>query len=100
MHRRTLTWWKDQIGDKKLGDITAALIVEYCDKLAAGKNQRANPESKNTFGRARGSAAVSVQSRDGEPLSSVPQSPIHDRAQRMALDRPQSDGRRIQAPRA
>ena len=40
-----LLWWKRQIGDVKLAEITPPLIVECRDKLLAGTFQRAKPGS-------------------------------------------------------
>lgn len=34
--RGQLTWWKEQLGDRALSDLTPPLIAEYRDKLAAG----------------------------------------------------------------
>ncbi len=36
---RHLKWWKDQIGETKLADITPALLAEYRDKLKKGRAQ-------------------------------------------------------------
>lgn len=43
-----LRWWKRQIGQLKLADVTPALVAEQRDKLAASSYQRAKPESKGT----------------------------------------------------
>jgi integrase len=48
MHRACLTWWKDQIGDLTLAQITAPVIVEYRDRLKATPYSRAKPNAKRT----------------------------------------------------
>lgn len=48
MHKTTLRWWKDQIGNVKMADVTPALIAECRDRLASIKYRRARPESKRT----------------------------------------------------
>jgi integrase len=46
--RSRLAWWKAEIGDVRLADLTPALIVEKRDKLARSKYQRARPTSKRS----------------------------------------------------
>ena len=41
---RHLTWWKDQIGEKSLADVTSPILAEYRDKLAKG-----NLEKRGTY---------------------------------------------------
>ena len=48
MHRQNLPWWREQIGRLKLAEITAALLTEQRDKLAAQTYTRAKPKSKRT----------------------------------------------------
>lgn len=48
MHATTLAWWKAEIGDIKLADVTPALLVEKRDKLARGTYQRARPEGRRS----------------------------------------------------
>lgn len=48
MHRSCLRWWREQIGDLKLSEISVPIIVEYRDKLARTPYTRANPDAKRT----------------------------------------------------
>src|SRR5262245_27175579 len=48
MHRSRLPWWKQQIGEMKLADVTPALLVEMREKLKAQPYVRAKVSSKRT----------------------------------------------------
>jgi len=48
MHRFTLPWWKDAIGNLKLADVTPAILVEQRAKIGRETYRRADPESKRT----------------------------------------------------
>ena len=39
---RHLTWWKDQIGDRLLADVTPSLLAEYRDRLSKGEGRQTN----------------------------------------------------------
>lgn len=49
--KRQLLWWKEQIGDYTLADVSPALIVECRDKLANGKTGRGMRRSPSTVNR-------------------------------------------------
>ena len=46
-----LHWWKEQLGDYLLADITPALIAQYRDKLARSPSQRSESRSPATVNR-------------------------------------------------
>lgn len=46
-----LLWWKKQIGDRLLSDVTTALIVEIRDKFVNGKTYRGGKRSPATVNR-------------------------------------------------
>jgi len=46
-----LQWWKEQIGDRLLGDITTVLIVEIRDKFVNGTTRRGSKRSPATVNR-------------------------------------------------
>ena len=46
-----LAWWKSEIGDHALNDITPALIVECRDRLAEGITSRGRPPTPATINR-------------------------------------------------
>lgn len=48
MHISCLRWWREQIGDMKLSDVTAAVVHEYQGRLARTPYTRAKPDSKRT----------------------------------------------------
>jgi len=48
MHRVRLPWWKKQIGNVKLADVTPALLAEMREKLKAEPYVRAKSSSKRT----------------------------------------------------
>jgi hypothetical protein len=48
MHRVRLPWWKQQIGNVKLADVTPALLAEMREKLKTQPYLRAKPNSKQT----------------------------------------------------
>lgn len=43
-----LKWWKDNLGDYSLADVTPALIAQYRDKLAKTPSQRGESRSNAT----------------------------------------------------
>jgi integrase len=45
MHRAALAWWKDALGDRKLGDITTPLLMRAQKQLARSTYTRAQPDS-------------------------------------------------------
>lgn len=47
--RSALPWWKEKIGHLKLSDVTADVIVEHRNKLAASTYQRAKPDSPRSM---------------------------------------------------
>ncbi len=49
--KRQLKWWKEQLGDFLLADVTPALIAEYRDKLAKGVTPRGTQRSPSTVNR-------------------------------------------------
>jgi integrase len=49
MHRSVLPWWREQLGSRKLAQLTPALITEYRDRLAASSYTRARPDSKRSI---------------------------------------------------
>ncbi|EXJ16003.1 tyrosine-type recombinase/integrase [Imhoffiella purpurea] len=49
--KQQLGWWKNQIGDHLLADVTPALIAEYRDKLAQIETYRGGKTSPATVGR-------------------------------------------------
>ncbi len=49
--KRQLKWWKAQLGDFLLADVTPALIAEYRDKLAKGVTPRGTQRSPSTVNR-------------------------------------------------
>lgn len=61
-----LTWWKDQLGDHLLSDVTPALIAEYRDVLLKGITYRGTKRSAATAVRylAALSHALSVASKE------------------------------------
>lgn len=48
MHRACLPWWREKLGDLKLGDVTPAVLVEHRGKLARETYTRAKPNAKRT----------------------------------------------------
>lgn len=48
---RQVNWWKAEIGNYALSDVTPALIVQYRDKLAAGITVRGKPRNPATVNR-------------------------------------------------
>lgn len=48
MHRICLRWWKEKLGQIKLGDVTPAILVEYRGKLARETYTRSDPKAKRT----------------------------------------------------
>ena len=46
-----LKWWKENIGDYSLADVTPALIAQYRDKLARAPSQRGESRSNATVNR-------------------------------------------------
>jgi integrase len=48
---RHLKFWKDRIGDKRLSDVSRALIIEVRDELAAGKTPKGNVRAPATVNR-------------------------------------------------
>lgn len=46
-----LKWWKDNLGDYSLADVTPALIAQYRDKLAKTPSQRGESRSNATVNR-------------------------------------------------
>ena len=46
-----LDWWDKEIGDYKIGEVTAALLVEKRDKLSKGKTPRGNLRTAATVNR-------------------------------------------------
>jgi len=48
MHRAYLPWWKENLGNLKLAEITPATLSEYRQKLALEPYSRANPKAKRT----------------------------------------------------
>ncbi len=64
-----LAWWRDQIGDRKLRDVTPALIVECLDALRRGHAVRGHGKGKTrSLGRKRSEPTVN---RYHTALSSV-----------------------------
>lgn len=55
---RQLSWWKAEIGNHTLADVTPALIAQYRDKLANGITSRGKPRTPATVNRYM--AALSV----------------------------------------
>lgn len=48
MHKSCLRWWREQIGDLKLSEVTVPVIVEYRDRLARTPYTRAKPGAKRS----------------------------------------------------
>lgn len=48
MHKSILPWWRNKIGERKLADITPALLVELRSVLSCERYIRANPAAKRT----------------------------------------------------
>ena len=69
-----LVYWKAQLGDKKLSELTSALIVELRDTLAAGTTVRGRQRAPATVNRylATLSHVLSVACREWEWLESSP----------------------------
>ncbi len=40
---RHLTWWKNQVGDRLLADVTPSLLAEYRDRLSKGEGRPRSP---------------------------------------------------------
>ncbi len=48
MHRAALSWWKTNIGTRKMADVTPSVIVEQFAKLAPEPYTRAKPGAKRS----------------------------------------------------
>ena len=48
---RQLEWWKDEIGEHTLADVTPAVVTEARDRLSTGVTARGRPRSPATVNR-------------------------------------------------
>lgn len=48
MHKTTLAWWRKKIGNKKISEVTPALIAEHKGILSREKYQRSKPDGRRT----------------------------------------------------
>ena len=49
-----LGWWKEEIGERLLADVTSVIIAECRDKLAAGKSSKVRLKPEKRFKRRHG----------------------------------------------
>ena len=68
---RHLTWWKNQIGDRLLADVTPSLLAEYRDRLSKGEGRPRSPATVVRYMAAL-SHAFSIAVREWEWLDDSP----------------------------
>ncbi|MBF0455564.1 MAG: site-specific integrase [Magnetococcales bacterium] len=61
-----LNWWKNELGDRVLADITPPLISEYRDKLASGVTQYGKPRGPATVNRYLGALSTAFTTATNE----------------------------------
>jgi integrase len=68
---RHLTWWKDQIGDRLLADVTPSLLAEYWDRLSRSEERPRSPATVVRYMAAL-SHAFSIAVREWEWVDDSP----------------------------